>query len=223
MKIGMISLFTVLFMAALTSCGFDREKYDAANLEDQPAGADADNAIFSGTANGIGFDEMTLPFVLCGGSETSYGRIANKDEATKYNNFVNAYGSRVWVKVRIIHPIWWNGREIRFEIVDYGLSPKKESACDCEKEVSEVTPPAPEVKKPAPVKKVEPAPVVKDEPKPVAKKDVAAKDIRPCFEAKEYEVTTIITEKGRVISKTTTNLGEAIDASAPDLSVDAGE
>ncbi|QQR76953.1 hypothetical protein IPJ63_01695 [Candidatus Nomurabacteria bacterium] len=196
-------------------------------MQNQPAGADADNATFSGTANGIAFDEMTLPFVLCGGSETSYARMADKHEATKYNNFVDAYGSQVWVKVRIIHPIWWNGREIRFEIVDYGLTKKTESACDCQ-EKEEVTPPTPPViKEPTPVKE-KPA-VVKEEPTPVVKeikKEIAAKDLQPCFKAKDYEVITIIKERGKVVSETTTNLGDVVDAggpSLPDNEVDAGE
>lgn len=221
MKIAIITFSFIFSIFFLTSCGYDGQKTRAADMQNQPAGADADNATFSGTANGIAFDEMTLPFVLCGGSETSYARMADKHEATKYNNFVDAYGSQVWVKVRIIHPIWWNGREIRFEIVDYGLTKKTESACDCQ-EKEEVTPPAPPViKEPTPVKE---KPAVKEEPVVKEfKKDVAAKDIRPCFTAKEYEVVTQIREKGKVISETVTNLGEAIDASNSESSVDAGE
>ena len=221
MKIGMISFISLFFILAMTSCGFDREKHDAANLEDQPAGADADNAVFSGTAAGIALDEMTFPVILCGDKKVSYARISDKkDMATEYLNLVNDHKDRVWVKMKIVHPEWPYRREIRFEIIEFGLSPEEETACDCEKQESTLPVP-PVVETPAPVVK-KPAPV-KDEPKPVAKKEIAAKDLHPCFTAKDYEVITIIKEKGKVVSETTTNLGDVVDASSPEPSVDAGE
>ncbi len=221
MKIGFISLFTVLFMAVLTSCG-DSGKRDSAEMNNQPSTSNANIANFSGEMYGIAFDELSMPFKLCGDNKVSYARMEDedKDRATKLNNLV-ANHNRVWVKVRLIHPIWYNGQHTEFEIVEFGVITKTEPApCDCEKEES--TPPAPVVENPAPVKKVEPAPVVKDEPKP-AKKEIAAKDLHPCFTAKDYEVITIIKEKGKVVSETTTNLGDVVDASSPEPSVDAGE
>lgn len=228
MKIAIITFSFIFSIFFLTSCGYDGQKSRAAGMQNQPAKENANTVIFHGKAAGIGFDEMTLPTKLCGSNEVSYARMPNKDLATQYNNLVNTYGERVWVKMKIIHPVWFNGKVTKFEIIGFGVTTKSEPApCDCE-EKEEVTPPAPPViKEPTPVKE-KPA-VVKEEPTPVVKeikKEIAAKDLQPCFKAKDYEVITIIKERGKVVSETTTNLGDVVDAggpSLPDNGVDAGE
>lgn len=232
-------IFVIILLAILifsfSTCGIniDHNMVRAAQFGNQPAAENANAVIFYGKDAGIGFDEMTLPVVLCGSSDTSYARMTNKSRATTYLNMVDE--NDVWVKMKLTHPRKWHGYVTKFEIIDFGIiTPSEPAPCDCgeaedEEEVI-VAPPA--KRKPAPKIKDEPVVVApepaiikddaptKENPISIKEKETPSVDVKrktdlsPSFAANEVEIITTIKVKGKVVSETNTNLGDvAVDAS----------